>query len=304
MGRVIDDGDVEAVLPEHVEAWVCAAMGPATRVRRTLPLAGGTQAAMHVLDVVRPNGSIDVVLRRYRADEQRFAAREVLVLGALGGLGGLIPQLLAADVEGSLGQPTLLLSRLPGRPVLSPTDLRGWTGQLAEALARIHGVWARAFTRLPGLLDELHPALGSGSCRPLAAGWSHLAAQPSVLTHGDYWTGNVLWHAGRLTGVVDWATASLTPRGSDVGNCRLDLVLMLGEHAADGFLDAYQQASGNTVPNLPLWDLLAGVRAKSEHWLGPWLRAYHAFGRVDLDAPTLEARLDQWITRATRRSAG
>lgn len=282
-----------------------AALGTGMHIRRVRPLTGGTQAVMHVVDLERPSGPLEVVLRRYRADEESFAKREVLVLGALRGLDGLVPQLLGAEVEASsLGQPTLLLSRLPGAPVLSPHELSGWTRQLGEALARIHEVPAQAFTSLPGLLDELHPALGSGACGPLAAGWEVLAAQERVLTHGDYWSGNVLWHAGRLTGVVDWAAASLTPRGSDVGNCRLDLVLMFGEEAADGFLGAYEDASDLLVPRLALWDLLASVRAKTEHWLGGWLRAYHAFGRTDLDAPTLEARLDQWIARATRRSGG
>lgn len=295
---------MEAVLPEPLAAWVCAITGPGARVRYAHPLTGGTQATMHVVGVVGPTGSVEAVLRQYRPDEQRFAAREVLALRALGGLDGLVPVLLEADLSGPVGRPTLLLSRQPGRPGLAPADRHGWAAGLAAALARLHGVPTRALAAIPNLLDELQPTLGTGVSAVLAAGWPCLAAQPRVLTHGDYWTGNVLWDAGRPTGVVDWASASLTPRGSDVGNCRLDLWLLFGDDTGDAFLDAYQRAAGVDVPALALWDLLAGVRAATEHWLAGWLRAYHAFGRTDLDAPTLATRLDRWIARAGRRATG
>jgi len=65
--------------------------------------------------------------------------------------------------------------------------------------------------------------------------WSQIAASPAVLTHCDYWSGNVVWRDGMLTGIVDWSGGARGPRGFDVGWCRLDLYLLFDERAADVF---------------------------------------------------------------------
>jgi hypothetical protein len=51
----------------------------------------------------------------------------------------------------------------------------------------------------------------------VAANWDLLAGAPGVLTHYDFWSGNVLWEGGILTGVVDWSGGALGPGGFDVG---------------------------------------------------------------------------------------
>ena len=37
------------------------------------------------------------------------------------------------------------------------------------------------------------------------------------LIHGDFQPGNVLFHEGRLSGVIDWDLAAIAPQGIDVG---------------------------------------------------------------------------------------
>ena len=72
--------------------------------------------------------------------------------------------------------------------------------------------------------------------------WSQIIGSSEVLTHCDYWSGNVVWRDGTLTGIVDWSGEARGPRGFDLGWCRLDLVLLFDERIADVFIAAYEAA--------------------------------------------------------------
>jgi aminoglycoside phosphotransferase (APT) family kinase protein len=113
-----------------------------------------------------------------------------------------------------------------------------------------------------------------------------------VLTHYDFWSGNVLWQEGALTGIVDWSGASLAPRGFDVSWCRLDLVLLHGPGTAEVFLTAYQEAAGEEVPDMLLWDLFAVTN--SHHSVESWQTNYHDLGRTDMTAANLRQRHTSW----------
>lgn len=119
-----------------------------------------------------------------------------------------------------------------------------------------------------------------------------LAAAEPVLTHFDFWSGNVLWQDATLTGVIDWSGASLAPRGFDVGWCRLDLVLLHDPATAEVFTDAYQEAAGQIVEDLALWDMFA--LTNSQHAVETWLPNYHDLGRTDLTANDLRTRHTSW----------
>ena len=129
-----------------------------------------------------------------------------------------------------------------------------------------------------------------------------LAAAGRVLTHYDYWSGNVLWQDGVLTGVVDWAGASLAPRGFDVSWCRLDLVLLHGPPAAEAFWAAYREAAGEAVPDLTLWDLFA--LGNSHDTVETWMPNYRDLGREDLTAAELRRRHTAWMEQCLVRHRG
>ena len=126
----------------------------------------------------------------------------------------------------------------------------------------------------------------------LVASWGLLASQPGTLTHYDFWSGNTVWHAGILTGVVDWTGAAAGPPGFDAGWCRLDLYLLNGHRAADQFLDAYQAASRRALPQARLYDLWAVARSCQE--VEAWVPNYRDLGRADLTAHELRARHTAW----------
>jgi hypothetical protein len=78
-------------------------------------------------------------------------------------------------------------------------------------------------------------------------------ADQAVFLHRDFHPGNVLWRRGTVTGVVDWASASVGPAWVDVGHCRGNL-FAYGLEAADRFTRMWQRHSGQ--PYHPVADVV------------------------------------------------
>ena len=269
---------------------------PAATVVGVSRLEGGQHADTWRVDTEDPATS--VVVRQFPVGDPGFTEEE-RALRALDGLGGLAPVLLGGDPGGRWSQhPTSLISWLDGRPDITPADPMSWARELGSALAAVHAVPVERVAELPSVFDS-----GGGSreilAGPLAEGvrsrWSELVDLPQVLVHCDYWSGNVVWRDGRLTGIVDWPAASRGPRGFDLGWCRLDLVLLFDEQIADGFLTSYEAAAGQAVGDVRLWDCWA--LARSEDSVGSWGPNYLPLGRADLDEGELRRRHAQWTAR-------
>ncbi|MEV6107429.1 aminoglycoside phosphotransferase family protein [Streptomyces sp. NPDC051940] len=264
--------------------WAAEATGGAPLHARRL--AGGTHAATHLLTTA--DGSGAYVLRRFPAGDSA-ADREARVLPVLDGLDGFAPRLVAADPLGErTGAPSVLITRLPGRADIRPADAGAAAARLGRALARLHAVPTAA---LEGFRDGMTAAHSPRTNFP-EPDRLRLAAQPQVLTHYDFWSGNVLWQGAELTGVIDWSGGCLAPRGFDVGWCRLDLALLHGARAADAFLAAYEDAAGRPVEDLARWDRYAVAR--SHRSVESWLPNYTDLGRTDLTTASLRARHTSW----------
>jgi aminoglycoside phosphotransferase (APT) family kinase protein len=257
-------------------------------------LEGGQHADTWRVDTDNPASS--VVVRQFPIADSA-ACREQRVLRTLDGLAGLAPVLLGGDLDGQWSQhPTSLISWLDGESNITLCDPETWARELGRALALVHAVASDRLAELPSVFD------GRGSQAelngPLApevrSRWSQIIGSPDVLTHTDYWSGNVVWRDGRLTGIVDWSGAARGPRGYDVGWCRLDLVLLFDERIADVFLAAYQAAIGQTLTDVVLWDGWAAAR--SHDTVETWTPNYAPLGRGDLDEHGLRQRHSLWTT--------
>jgi aminoglycoside phosphotransferase (APT) family kinase protein len=274
--------------------------GTSAEVLGVTRLEGGRHADTWRVDTGNPATS--VVVRQFPEGDPA-PLQEQRVLRALDGLGGLAPVLLGADLNGRWSKcPTSLISWLDGQPDITPTDPGEWARDLGRALALVHAVPIQRLAELPSVFD-----LGGGSeemlAGPLAAEvrsrWPEIVASPEVLTHFDYWSGNVVWRDGRLTGIVDWSSGSRGPRGFDLGWCRLDLVLLFDEQIADEFLAAYEAGTGQGVGEIRLWDCWAAAR--SHDAVGSWVPNYLPLGRADLDEDELRRRHAQWTARLRER---
>ncbi len=267
--------------------------GPDATVQAVRALAGGTHAGTWLIQTANPR--LEVVIREFPPGDEA-ADYEARVLAALDGLDGLAPRLLASGPGGRApGGSWVVISRLPGTADITPGQPSAWAAQLGAALARIHATPRRRFNGFRSVFDLPDGSFAniSGPAASLVADRRKLlAGAPEVLTHYDFWSGNVLWEGGVLTGVVDWSGGAVGPPGFDVGWCRLDLYLLYDERIADMFLDSYQAASGSALPGRLLWDLCAVAR--SHQIVETWVPNYRDLGRADLTAGQLRNRHAAW----------
>jgi aminoglycoside phosphotransferase (APT) family kinase protein len=183
------------------------------------------------------------------------------------------PRLVAADPEGAVCDvPTLLITRLSGSPPGLPRDIEAFLAQLAEALLAIHAIDDPALERIP--------AYRSYYDRPSAStpAWSR---QPKLweralelartdpppgrrcFIHRDYHPENTLWSHGRLTGIVDWTSASFGPAAVDTGHMRWNPALTYGLDAADEFLRQHRSLTGDLLDDQPYWDIITVLAPES-----------------------------------------
>jgi len=104
--------------------------------------------------------------------------------------------------------------------------------------------------------------------------------------------------APRLTGVVDWAMASIGDRRYDVAYCRLDMSLFFGGEAATLFLQAYQDATAIQLEDMPWRDLFASLRTLPE--VTAWGLPYEDLGKKDVPGSLVVGRLREFVGRALR----
>ena len=245
--------------------WVLRVAGPDCQVVSVSRLHGGITAAIDLVEIGDASSASAqrLVLRRWSANDgrdERLVARETAALMAMADSCVPAPRVVGFDEDGSeAGVPCTLTTAVPGAPDLAPVDLDDWLRQLAETQAQIHAVSGKLPDSWDGFYDADAPLawLPDAAMREAAR---QAAALPSgdrqvAIGHGDYQHFNVLWDSGRLTGVVDWPNAGMTPRGADVGHCRLNLAVLFSVAAADDYLAAYERAADVSVD--PAADLRA-----------------------------------------------
>ncbi len=258
-------------------------------------LEGGQHAETWRVDTDNP--AFSAVVRQFPTADSA-AGHEQRVLRTLDGLGGLAPVLLDGDLDGRWSEhPTSVISWLDGESDITPSDPERWAREMGHALALMHAVATDRLADLPSVFDRRgSQAELNGPLAPeVRSRWSHIVGAPDVLTHCDYWSGNVVWRDGRLTGIVDWSGAARGPRGYDLGWCRLDLALLFDEQIADVFLAAYEAGIGETVGDVVLSD--AWAVARSHDTVETWAPNYAPLGRGDLDERALRQRHSLWTTR-------
>jgi aminoglycoside phosphotransferase (APT) family kinase protein len=296
---------------------VCDELAPGGQIVRVRPLRGGISSSVHMVRMRSADGERRaVVVRRYGEYWQRVdpaaCAREFKLLTVLAGTAFPAPRPLLLDAEGGpFGAPTVVMTRLSGRPECAPRDLSDYLQQMAQMLAELHALPTQSLDFLPDQRDMVNRTLGSRkeTDDPLQkaildaaqAEWPRASQSlQRVLVHGDYWPGNLLWQRGRLVGVVDWEQPRLGEPTKDVATCRGDLAVLFSQAAADEFVDRYVAAGGQSVNDLRFWDLLISSWAVPE--MPGWAVAYRVLGRPDLTSDVATERIRAFARAAVERA--
>ncbi len=190
------------------------------------------------------------------------ARDEYRLLRALHGEG--LPVAMPLHLDTAHAPPFFITARLPGAvKTTAPIE------PLAEALQTIHAVdWRRLelgfLPRARTLLNHDLETRGQSNRRiqgALHAALPKLRENPTVLLHGDFWLGNLLWEARALRGIIDWEDAMLGDPLADLGKCRLELLWAQGKRAMTAFTTAWlAQNPALDACNLPFWDLWGALR--------------------------------------------
>jgi aminoglycoside phosphotransferase (APT) family kinase protein len=258
------------MLSENTRRWLESVAG--ARVISVAVLSGATSSLLHAIEVESSGGRRSLVLRRFVNQqwvkrEPHVAVREGLSLQHATRAGLPAPELIAVDADGThCGVPATLVLKMPGSVVLEPADRAPWLRGLAESAARIHRVDAAGFRWKYRRYND-GQALAVPNWSKQQEAWKTaietVEGPPrpysECFVHRDYHPSNILWHNGRVTGVVDWVNGCRGPAGIDVAWCRHNLANLHGASVADEFLTAYVAEAGSEFQYDPYWDLMSVV---------------------------------------------
>jgi aminoglycoside phosphotransferase (APT) family kinase protein len=278
-------------------ARVVQKIDPQGQLIHARKLEGGVSARVTALEFTRGDGKRQKVLVRQHgaidlAQNPQVATTEFHLLQALRAEGLAVPEPVYLEQSGELfSTPFIVVEYVEGGTEFAPADVPACLAQLAAFLARLHRVdctrlnlpflprqevlFARRLRDRPARLDE---SLDEGRVRAtLEAAWPLTQHNPTVVLHGDFWPGNVLWRSGALAAVVDWEDAALGDPLADLGNCRLELLWAFGPEAMLDFTRRYLALHPVDLTNLPYWDLCAALRSSCqiENWIPDARAAEH-----------------------------
>lgn len=284
-------------------------LDPQSKLLRTWELKGGVSARVTALETLRPDGHTQKMIVRQHGEvdlkhNPHVAADEFKLLQLLYSVGLATPAPYHLDQFGEIfSTPYLVIAYIEGKPEFAPSNLPDLIFQLATQLSRIHqvdgskldvsflpqqaNISAQKLRARPANVDE---SLDEGLIRDaLEAVWPFPQRNTSVLLHGDFWPGNILWRDGQLVAVIDWEDAALGDPLADVANSRLEILWAFGIDAMQSFTHQYQSMTTIDFTHLPYWDLCAALRPVAQ--LAQW-------GLDDTTERTMRERHRWFITQA------
>lgn len=255
---------------------------------RTWTLTGGVSAQVTALEIGWSDGTTKkMVVRQYgerdlRADPQ-IVEHEFRLLQIAQTAGIPVPTPYYADRLGEIaGSPALVIDFIEGAPDFAPLDGKNTVAPLATHLAAIHRIdgtdealaflprqsetYAKRIAVRPTVVDD--SLLESDVRVVLERIWAPPQQNPTVLLHGDYWPGNMLWRDGHLTAIIDWEDAAVGDPLADVANARMEFFIAFGQDAMVHFTETYQSLTAFDFTLLPYWELGAALRliVGIPHW--------------------------------------
>jgi aminoglycoside phosphotransferase (APT) family kinase protein len=253
---------------------------PRYQLLRTWSLKGGVSAQVTRLEILCPDGETKKWIVRQHGERDRqsnphIATDEFKLLKILQSAGVVAPTPVHLDESGVIfSTPMIVIEHIEGETEFAPSNLADFLLQFARQLTQIHRVDGsnvdlsflpekrKGFGERPATLDE---ALGERRIRDaLESIWPISQLNESVLLHGDFWPGNLLWKHGQLIAVIDWEDAAFGDPLADVANSRLEILWAFGVDAMENFTHHYKSMTPIDFNNLLYWDLCTALRTTSK----------------------------------------
>ena len=296
---------------DSTRRWVESQLESGERITDVAWFDGGLTAHVRRISVTGPHSDRDLVLRSFTSDGFRQRAADLLtqearLLRLLDDADGVpAPHLVAVDPAAAhTDDPSLLMTALPGEPCLDPVGAEWRSADLAAQLVAIHRLDVGTADRprpFRAWIDPEDFALPD-TRRPLWAAARDVIRGPrpevvGIFMHRDFHPGNVLFHDGRITGVVDWVETSWGPADLDVAHCATNLAMLYGADAGLAFAHHYQSAGGQlaaTPQDRQYWRLIDALAFAGEtlRWV---TFAWNRLGRTDLTLDVMTARLEDYV---------
>ena len=287
------------------------------RLLSSIPAAAAYTNSVHILRCVLPSGGeMRLAVKRMSDDpDPERAAADFHGLRIARKHGIPAPEPLYLDRTGDLlGLPGIVTGFIEGEQVSCLEDVRSWAVDIARMLLRVPdarpSVEDRSHIydgREMGLyfLRDSWPQTMAG--HPLTAPIfeavlelrTSLGRVRPVFLHMDYWPGNILWHRGRISGLVDWDASSYGDPALDVGYFRMNMYLRGIKEAAGIFLDYYESESG-PVENLGFWELACAARPLPAP--ARWLLEFYETQDVSAIVSRAETDFSEFVESAMRRA--
>lgn len=301
-------------------------LAPHGRLLQAWDLTGGSSAQMTALEIECPDGKAQrVIVRRPNHGALKrnpgAAADEFRLLQMMQSLDLSTPTPYLLDGSGEIfATPYLVIEYIEGKTEFAPSNLADYILQLATHLVNIHSIdcsnldvsflprkadgCAEVFRSGAAVVDE---SLDEGRIRnTLESIFPVPQRNPSVLLHGDFWPGNVLWQDDILVAVIDWEDATLGEPLTDFAISRLDLAIIFGIDAMNCFTHHYKSLMSLDYTNLPYWDLCAALRfvRLADSNLVEWAAFFQPFGRLDITEQAIRESYNLFITQAFEKLVG
>ncbi len=301
---------------EHAQLIV-QTVSPSHRLLSLTPATAAFTNSVHILHCLTPAGNnLRIVVKRMTDDpDPERAAADFHGLRIARHHGVPAPEPLYLDRTGELlGFPGIVSGFVEGVQIANPEDVRAWTADMARMLLQVHDISPDEHDRRHiyngrdmGLYFLGNQWPDSMTGHPLAAPIfeavrglrSRLHRARPALLHMDYWPGNVLWHRGRISAVLDWDAASYGDPALDVAYFRMNMYLRGIKAAADIFLDIYEAESGR-VENLGFWELACAARPLPDPAL--WIPASREMGDVGATDDRADTDFYEFVASAIRRA--
>lgn len=268
MGQ-ISYSNSQKLAPETI-GWIEGISGNRVNLEGIEKLQGGTSSLVFEISFENRSLQENVILRLFHkkewlAMEPDLAVHESASLEQAAKSEISVPLLLAYDETGEkCGMPAVLMTKLPGKTILQPSNMETWLDEMAMTLAKLHKQTAENFNyEYFSYNDALRlemPLWSKFQNDWMRAFYIVAGVRPQsahCFIHRDYHPGNILWQEEEIAGVVDWVNACRGPAGIDVGHCRVNLAQLFGVSTADKFLEAYLIHAGKAFEYEAYWDLLA-----------------------------------------------